>query len=393
MQVITTDAWVLHAGPADMAVDNPVPGELSREKYTFPDVTGNEALVEPLFGSWEANMGHALERTPVDVCRQRGEDRMVIGNFGVVRVVRTGRDVTRVKEGDLCLMQAFARTDELGYVKLVHAYDAPGTVGVLALQTKIREHLLTPLRPDTRFTTQQWAASYGRYWTAWDNWKVAYGCYRSQVPVRPQDMEHQPLVFGWGGGVTIAELELARRDGFAVAMASASPKRLADIEAKGMIPVDRRLFPDLNYDEERMDDPGYRQRYRESERAFLRAIAQISGGRGAAIIIDNIGKPVYRATLRALGRQGVLTTVGWKHGMRLETMRANECIKRHIHVHTHACRYHDIEEIMEFQESTGWMLDLQGQRIYDFDEIPQLARDYTEGNLDSYFPLFQVNES
>lgn len=390
--MLTTDAWVLHAGPADPAAGNPVPGELSRETYTFPDVTGNEALVEPLYGSWEANMGHALERTPVDVCRQRGEDRIVIGNFAVVRVVRTGRDVSRVKEGDLCLMQAFARTDELGYVKLVHAYDAPGTIGVLARQTKIREHLLTPLWPDTRFSVRQWAASYGRYWTAWDNWKVAYGCYRAQVPVDPRELEQPPLAFGWGGGVTFAELELAQRAGFTAAMASGSPKRLAEIEAKGMIPVDRRDFPDLDYDETRLADPGYRRRYQDSERTFLRTLGRISGGRGAAVVIDNIGKPVYRATLRALGRQGVLTTVGWKHGMRLETMRANECIKRHIHVHTHACRYHDIEEIMEFQETTGWMLPPDGQRAYGFDEIPQLARDYAAGRLDTYFPLFQVNE-
>ncbi|BCB83195.1 zinc-binding dehydrogenase [Phytohabitans suffuscus] len=375
-----------------MDPDNPIPGELRREEFTFPDLMGNEVLVEPLYGSWEANMTHALQRSPVDVCRQRGEDKMVIGNFGVVRVVRTGREVTRVSAGDLCLMQAFARTDDLGYVRLVHAYDAPGTVGVLARQTKIREHLLMRLRPDSRYTPQQWAASYGRYWTAWDNWKVAYACWRAQVPVPPSELAIQPLVFGWGGGVTLAELELAARDGFAVAMASGNPTRLAEFEAKGIIPVDRRQFPDLDFDEARMAaEPAYAARYRHSERMFLRTIGELSKGEGAAIIIDNIGRPVYRATLRALGRQGVLTTVGWKQGMVLQTMRATECIKRHIHVHTHACRFHDMQEIAEFQERTGWMLTLGNQRTYTFDEIPDLARDYAEGNLDSYFPLFQIN--
>lgn len=337
-------------------------------------------------------MTHALERTPVDVCRQRGEERIVIGNFGVVRVLRPGKAVTRVKEGDLCLMQAFARTDDHGYVKLVHAYDAPGTMGVLARQTKIGDHLLLPLPEDSRYSLPQWAASYGRYWTAWDNWKVAYGCWRSQLRVSPHEMDPAPLAFGWGGGVAVAELELALRDGFRVAMASGNPKRLAEIEAKGMIPIDRRLFPDLHHEEERLEtDADYRRRYRQSERTFLRLINEHSGGHGAAVIIDNIGKPVHRATLRALGRQGVLTTVGWKHGMRIENMRANECIKRHIHVHTHACCFNDIEEILEFQEKTGWMLELGDQRVYGFEEIPELARDYAEGNLDSYFPLFQVN--
>ncbi len=189
-QVITTDAWVLHAGPARQESGEAVPGELVREEFSFPDITENEVLVAPLYGSWEANMSHALERTPVDVCRQRGEDRMVIGNFGVVRVERTGEAVTRVKEGDLCLIQAFARTDEDGYVKLVHAYDAPGTTGVLARRTKIGEHLLLPLPKDTRYSLQQWAASYGRYWTAWDNWKVAHACWRSQVRTDPVSYTH-----------------------------------------------------------------------------------------------------------------------------------------------------------------------------------------------------------
>lgn len=377
-----------------MDPENPVPGELRREEFSFPDITETEALVEPLYGSWEANMSHALQRSPVDVCRQRGEDSMVIGNFGAVRVVRTGRDVTRVREGDLCLLQAFARTDDMGYVRLVHAYDAPGTVGVLARRTKIGEHLLLPLRPDSPFTARQWAASYGRYWTAWDNWKVTYTCWRSQVRVPPPELPIQPLVFGWGGGVTIAELELARREGFAVAMATGNPRRLAELEAKGIAPVDRRQFPDLDFDEDRMvADPEYRARYRRSERAFLRIIAELSKGQGAAVIIDNIGRPVYRATLRALGRQGVLTTVGWKHGMHLETARATECIKRHIHVHTHACCYHDMAEIAAFQERTGWMLSLSDdQRVYRFDEIPELAADYEAGRLDTYFPLFQVND-
>lgn len=390
--MISTDAWVLHAGPPAAGSDEPVPGELVREEFTFPDLEENEVLVEPLFGSWEANMSHALDRAPVDVCRQRGEDRMVIGNFAAVRVLRPGRGVTRVREGDMCLTQAFARTDEHGYVKLVHAYDAPGTIGVLARQTKIGEHLLLPLPKDSRYTPRQWAASYGRYWTAWDNWRVAYACWQSQVRRPAADLDPRPLAFGWGGGVAVAELELAQRDGFVAAMASSNPRRLAEIEAKGMIPVDRRLFPDLDYDEQRFEtDPEYRRRYQQSERVFLRTIQELSGRRGAAVIIDNIGRPVHRATLRALGRQGVLTTVGWKHGMRLETVRANECIKRHIHVHTHACRFSDIEEILEYQEETGWMVELGDQRVYQFDEIPELARDYENGKLDSYFPLFQVN--
>src|SRR4051812_46884376 len=63
--MITTEAWVIHAGPGA----EPVPAELSLERMEFPDLAENEALVEPIFGSWEANMDHGLRRSPVDICR------------------------------------------------------------------------------------------------------------------------------------------------------------------------------------------------------------------------------------------------------------------------------------------------------------------------------------
>jgi hypothetical protein len=51
---------------------------------------------------------------------------------------------------------------------------------------------------------------------------------------------------------------------------------------------------------------------------------ELSDGLGAAIFIDNIGAPLYRTTLKALARQNVLATVGWKHGRRTSTLRASE---------------------------------------------------------------------
>lgn len=122
---------MLRAGPKDTGPGYPILGKLRRESLSFPDFAKDEPLVEPLYGSWEANTSHALGRSPVGVVRQRGENRIVVGNFGVMRVLRAGPEVTKVKEGDLCLL-ALSRTDSYGYVKLVHGYDAPGTVGVLA---------------------------------------------------------------------------------------------------------------------------------------------------------------------------------------------------------------------------------------------------------------------
>ena len=66
MKMINTEAWILHMGP-----ERPEPAILMKEDFSFPDITENEVLVEPVYGCWEGNMAHAVDRAPVDVCRQR----------------------------------------------------------------------------------------------------------------------------------------------------------------------------------------------------------------------------------------------------------------------------------------------------------------------------------
>jgi NADPH:quinone reductase-like Zn-dependent oxidoreductase len=383
-----TDAWVLHEGPT---ADGKLPAPraiLGRENFFLPTMQDDEALVEPLFGSWEANIDHALSRLPIDVCRTRLEDPIVLGNLGVVRVLRPARSMPYHKEGDICMVMPFAKRDPYGYAELIYAYDCPGTIGVLAKRTIIRADLLLPIPENTKYSLAQWA-TYARYFTAWDNWQVAYRCWRSQM--EGQDPGNA-LVFGWGGGVVSAELQLAGRAGFRVAMTASTDERLRYLAGLGITPIDRRLFPDLLYDSEvARKDPEVARRYRESEDQFLKTIGELSDDAGVAIFVDNIGTPVYKATLKALAREGVLTTVGWKQGMRLNSLRASECIKRHLHVNTHVWRFDDSAQIRDYQEATGWIPEIDSDAIYDFDSIPQLAEHYATGQLHTYFPLFQVN--
>jgi hypothetical protein len=48
-------------------------GKLHRKELSFEEPEDDEALVEPLFASWEANIAHAISRQPIDVCDQRDE--------------------------------------------------------------------------------------------------------------------------------------------------------------------------------------------------------------------------------------------------------------------------------------------------------------------------------
>lgn len=384
MRKITTDAWVLYRNESE----TPQPAELQREPYTF-ELTDDDVLVEPIYGCWEANMTHALERDPIDICRQRGEEKIVIGNSGVVRVLEDSATHPHLKAGQLCMIYGDPFNDKYGYTLQVLGYDAPYTMGLFAKQSKVPPQCLIPFPEESTFTAKEWAAFCVRYVTAWENWRVSYGCWRVQMPnVDPADIH----VWAWGGGVGLAQLALARAEGFQTAMVASSDQRLALIESMGIRPIDRREFAGLSYEPEKyQQDPDYRARYVAAERRFLEIVNDHTGGEGVSIFVDNIGLPVFRATTKALARQGVITTSGWKHGMKLTVLRAIECINRHLHVHTHGSHNDEVGKAMAASAGLEWRPPVADDPVYGWDEIPQLAEDYAAGRIESYFPLYAIN--
>jgi NADPH:quinone reductase-like Zn-dependent oxidoreductase len=161
----------------------------------------------------------------------------------------------------------------------------------------------------------------------------------------------------------------------------------------GLETLDRSAYPDLSFQASRYDtDPEYAARYRDSEKRFLREVQARTNGEGVAIFIDNIGAPVFRATLKALAREGVVTTCGWKAGMRLEIMRAVECIARHTFIHTHYANQQEVEDAIRFACERGWMApqDAIG-KIWEWNEVAKLAEDSLTGAVESYFPAYRIN--
>jgi NADPH:quinone reductase-like Zn-dependent oxidoreductase len=176
-------------------------------------------------------------------------------------------------------------------------------------------------------------------------------------------------------------------------MVASVDERLKMIEKMQVTAIDRREFMDMNYNDDLYKtDRDYKKKYLKAENAFLSMVNRHTEDNGVSIFIDNIGEPVHRATIRALGRQGVVTTVGWKLGMNTSFNRAVECISRHIHVFTHGSKYIEGVAAMHFAEETGWMAPLQEhEKVYSWNEIPELAKDYAENKIISYFPVFQIN--
>jgi NADPH:quinone reductase-like Zn-dependent oxidoreductase len=332
-------------------------------------------------------MAHAVERKPIDICLARREDRVVIGNAGVLRVEDCGSAVTTVKPGDTAILFCNGSPDEYGYPRQIFAYDTPATSGVLAKTTKLDHKQLIPIPADTKYSLEQWAAFSLRYVTAWSNWELAHGTLR--LLLDENELPH-PEVWGWGGGVTLGELALARHHGCNTAQIASTDARLATIEKLGVRPIDRREFIDLYFDKKKFrKDDEYTARYSAAEKTFLAKVSEMTDGKLVNIFLDFVGVPVLRATLRALGREGVIATAGWKAGMMIELVRASECIARHQHIHTHYARYRQGTDAVAFAEKNGWLPPLDGQ-VYSFDEVPQMFEDYAENRV-GWFPIFSVN--
>ncbi len=107
------------------------------------------------------------------------------------------------------------------------------------------------------------------------------------------------------------------------------------------------------------------------------------------VFVDYIGSPVFRATLKALARQGVVTTAGWKQGMHMSYLRARECIQRHQLIHTHYARYSQAVAAVTYAEEHDWLPHVD-DKIYGFDEIPLLVERYRAGQA-GMFAVYAVN--
>jgi len=383
-----TEAWVLYAGSKSANPHKDELASLRKESLALSKLAEGEVLAEPIYGCWEGNMNHALERRPIDICHQRGEGKVVLGNAGVVRVAAIGADVRNLRPGQHAILFPSSIIDRFGYPERMLAYDAPGTMGCLATRIKLKARELVPVPEGTRHSLAQWAAFSVRYITAWSNWELAFGTFRLLVGA---DEFPDPHVWGWSGGTTLAELDLAARQGCRTVMLSGNDTHLEQIRRTGITALDRRAFGELLFDEKLYaEDGAFRRVYTQAERSFLREVSERTGGENVQIFVDYIGSPLFRATSKALGREGIITTAGWKQGMSITYLRSVECIGRHQFIHTHYARYSQALAAVAYGEEHGWMPEID-KRIYRFDEIPDLAARFHRSET-GFFPVYSVND-
>lgn len=119
-------------------------------------------------------------------------------------------------------------------------------------------------------------------------YRTAYYTLRTVSPVRPGD---HVVVLGAAGGVGLAAVDLATAMGARVIAAASGPEKLAVCAQRGAVAT-------IDYERENLRD----------------RIRELTGGAGAAAVLDPVGGAYAEPALRSLGRGGTFVTLGYASG-------------------------------------------------------------------------------
>jgi NADPH:quinone reductase-like Zn-dependent oxidoreductase len=152
-------------------------------------------------------------------------------------------------------------------------------VGAFAEQALLDAHSLTAIPDGVDYAT---AAAFGV------TNRTAYHTLRSVAQVKPEDWV---VVLGAAGGVGLAAVDIGNLLGARVIAAASGQEKLDVCRQRGATAC-------IDYD-------------REDLRARIR---EITGERGAQVVVDPVGGPYSEPALRGLGRGGQFITIGYAAG-------------------------------------------------------------------------------
>ncbi len=215
----------------------------------------------------------------------------VVGSDGAGVVDAVGAEVTRVRPGDRVVVNPGHGCGHCEYcldgeAPLCPRYRILGEhePGFLAEYAVVPESCVR-VRPD-HVTPEQAAAFSLATLTAW---RMVV----TRARVRPGD---QVLIWGVGGGVALAALQICKRIGATAWVTSSDPAKLERA---------RQLGADHLLDHAADDVPG--------------AIRRATDKRGVDVVVDSVGEATWARSLLALGRRGRLVTCGGTSGPMVQT--------------------------------------------------------------------------
>jgi NADPH:quinone reductase-like Zn-dependent oxidoreductase len=219
----------------------------------------------------------------------------VLGGDGAGVVEEVGSEVLTVKPGDRVMINPGISCYRCEYClsgehSLCLEYRLLGEhlPGTLAEFVAVPEPNLAviPTLPNSEITWSEAAAFSLVTLTAWR-------MLTTRARVKPGDIV---LIWGVGGGVSLAALKIAKLSGAFVIVTSGSEEKLAKARALGA---------DVTLNHAKTD--------------VAKDVRRLTNRRGADVIVDSVGEATWEKTLRALGRAGRVVTCGGTSGPNLVT--------------------------------------------------------------------------
>ncbi len=215
----------------------------------------------------------------------------IIGGDGAGVVEAVGSAVSRVKPGDRVLINPGLSCGECppcraGEHSLCLTYRLLGehVAGTFAEAVRVPE---VNVHPAPAAASWEACAAFGLVTlTAWR-------MLTTRANLRPGETV---LIWGIGGGVALAALDIARRLGARVIVTSSSDDKLARARELGA-------------------DEGIN--YRTADVA--REVRRLTGRRGCDVVVDSVGEQTWETSTRVLGRGGRLVTCGGTSGPMVTT--------------------------------------------------------------------------
>lgn len=218
----------------------------------------------------------------------------VLGGDGAGVVQEVGDEVRAVKPGDRVLLNpglscyrceyCLAGEHSLCVDYRLLGEHVPGTLCEYLVVPEQNVFLVPKLEPEL-----SWAAAAAFGLVTLTAWRMLV----TRTRVRPGEVV---LIWGVGGGVSLAALKIAKLQGAYAIVTSGSDEKLAKAKALGA---------DVGLNHKRVD--------------VAQEVRRLTDRRGADVIVENVGEATWEQSLRALGRGGRLVTCGGTSGHNLVT--------------------------------------------------------------------------
>jgi NADPH:quinone reductase-like Zn-dependent oxidoreductase len=221
----------------------------------------------------------------------------VLGGDAAGIVERVGSDVTSVQPGDRVMINPGISCQRCDYClageqslcvdyRLLGEH-VPGTLAELVLVPDA--NVVRVPRPPAGQAEISWAEAAAFSLVTLTAWRMLV----TRARVRPGEVV---LIWGVGGGVSLAALRIARLSGAFTIVTSSSDTKLAKAAAVGA---------DVTLNHRAVD--------------VAKEVRRLTARRGADVVVENVGEATWEQSLRALGRAGRLVTCGGTTGHNLVT--------------------------------------------------------------------------